>query len=228
MKTLPIIYENDDIYIINKPAGLATQGGQGVVHSVDTLLASQVGQKVHLVHRLDKETEGLLIVAKNSKAASTWTDLIAGKEITKEYCAICTGDFPKTSGTITDSITTKGVTKPALTHYMVEKTSTVSLETPEGTQTQSLNLVRLQLGTGRMHQIRIHLAKLGCPIAGDDKYGNFKLNKLLKKQLGIKRLQLAAVQLTIPKKHLGFLNNSESEIIAIQAPLSVTEINFHS
>ena len=61
-----------------------------------------------------------------------------------------------------------------------------------------MTLIRLQLETGRMHQIRIHLAKNGCPIAGDDQHGNFKMNKLLKKVCKIKRLQLAAVRLTIP------------------------------
>ncbi len=221
MNSVPIIYENDDIYIINKPSGLATQGGQGIVHSVDTVLAKQVEKKIYLVHRLDKDTEGLLIVAKNAASASKWTDLISGKEIQKEYYAVCTGDFPKASGSITDSITHKGVTKQARTHFNVEKTESVSLEANEGTQTHNLNLVHLQLDTGRMHQIRIHLAKNGTPIAGDDKYGNFKLNKLLKKHLRIKRLQLAAIQLTIPKKHLGFLNNPDCEVITIPIPFDI-------
>ncbi len=112
MNTLPIIYENENIYIIHKPSGLATQGGQGIVHSVDTVLPKQVGNKVYLVHRLDKDTEGLLIVAKNSKAASTWTELIAGKEIKKEYYALCVGKFNKEQGTIQEPITHKNCNYP--------------------------------------------------------------------------------------------------------------------
>ena len=72
---IPIIYENDEIYIINKPAGLAVQGGQGVTHSLDVEFPKQVGSKVHLVHRLDKDTSGLMIVAKNPAAAGKWTKI---------------------------------------------------------------------------------------------------------------------------------------------------------
>ena len=89
-------------------------------------------------------------------------------------------------------------------------------ETENGTGEVPLCLIKLQLETGRMHQIRIHLAKQGCPIAGDDQHGNFKMNKLLKKVCKIKRLQLAAVRLTIPldgKERIfevsaGFLNKN--------------------
>ncbi len=205
MNNLPIIYENENIYIIHKPSGLATQGGHGIVHSVDTVFANQVGKKVYLVHRLDKDTEGLLIVAKDSESASKWTELIAGKEITKEYYALCIGEFEQKKGIITDSITHKGVTKEALTYFNVEKTFSFTYEENNEEKLLFLSLVRLQLGTGRMHQIRIHLAKRENPIAGDDKYGNFKINKILKKHRKIKKLQLAAIQLSIPAK---FIENS--------------------
>ena len=201
MNKLEIVYQNDTIYIINKPSGLATQGGKGITHSVDTVLAQQVGQKVHLVHRLDKETEGLLIVAKDSKSASIWTDLIATKEITKTYYALCIGILPQKSGFISDPIVHKGITKNAQTHFNVLSTVIKPIKVAEVTEDVSLSLVELQLSTGRMHQIRIHLAKNGTPIAGDDKYGDFKANKKLRK-IGIKKLQLAAIQLDIPLKYL--------------------------
>ena len=215
---IPIIYENDEIIIINKPAGLAVQGGNGVVHSVDRDFAEQLGYKIYLVHRLDKDTCGLMIVAKNPVAAGKWTKLIGSKVARKEYVALCAGRMPSKSGVIKEDVVQHGDTKAAVTHYKVEKEWTVNTEEiPKQVRDDShpaeldsarhaelvsasipLSLIRLTLETGRMHQIRIHLAKNGCPIAGDDQHGNFKMNKLLKKVCKIKRLQLAAVRLTIP------------------------------
>jgi len=198
MNMIPIIYENDEIFIINKPAGLAVQGGQGVVHSVDRDFAEQTGQKVFLVHRLDKDTSGLMIVAKNPLAAGKWTKIIGSKIARKEYLALCAGRMPAKSGVIKEDIVQHGDVKSAVTHYQVEKEWTVPYENEKGAGEIPLCLIRLKLETGRMHQIRIHLAKNNCPIAGDDQHGNFKLNKLLKKACGIKRLQLSSVKLTVP------------------------------
>lgn len=195
---IPIIYENNEIFIIDKPAGLAVQGGQGVVHSVDRDFAEQTGQKVYLVHRLDKDTSGLMVVTKNPVAAGKWTKLIGSKIVKKEYAALCAGKMPSKSGVIREEVVQHGDSKAAVTLYQVEKEWTVPYETENGTCEIPLCLIKLQLETGRMHQIRIHLAKNNCPIAGDDQHGNFKLNKLLKKVCKIKRLQLAAVRLTIP------------------------------
>lgn len=190
MNSIPIIYENDQIIIINKPVGLASQGGQGITASVDVDLSNQINQKVYLVHRLDKETSGLMIVAKNPSAATLWTNRIGTKEIIKEYYALCCGNLKSKTGTISEPIMQKGIEKNAITQYQVEKESIFN--------NISFSLLKLRLDTGRMHQIRIHLAQQMAPIAGDDKYGNFKLNKELKKELGIKRLHLASVKLTIP------------------------------
>ena len=195
---IPIIYENDELLIINKPAGLAVQGGAGIVHSVDRDFAQQVGYKIYLVHRLDKDTSGLMVVTKNPVAAGKWTKLIGSKVARKEYLALCAGRMPSKSGVIKEDVVQHGDAKSAVTHYQVEKEWTVSYENESGAGEIPLSLIRLQLETGRMHQIRIHLAKNGCPIAGDDQHGNFKMNKLLKKICKIKRLQLAAVKLTIP------------------------------
>lgn len=195
---IPLVYENDEIFNIDKPAGLAVQGGQGIVHSVDRDFAEQTGQKVFLVHRLDKDTSGLMIVAKNHPAAGKWTKIIGSKIARKEYVALCAGRMPAKSGVIKEDVIQHGESKAAVTHYRVEKEWTVPYENENGAGEIPLCLIRLQLETGRMHQIRIHLAKNNCPIAGDDQHGNFKVNKLLKKICKIKRLQLAAVKLTIP------------------------------
>ncbi|SEP74881.1 23S rRNA pseudouridine955/2504/2580 synthase [Treponema bryantii] len=196
---IPIIYENDEIIIINKPSGLAVQGGQGVVHSVDRDFAEQVGYKIYLVHRLDKDTSGLMVVAKNPVAAGKWTKLIGSKIVKKEYLALCAGKMPSKSGVINEEIVQHGDSKTAVTKYKVEKETDIVQTGPDNQPVSiHLSLIRLMLETGRMHQIRIHLSKNGCPIAGDDQHGNFKLNKQLKKLAGIKRLQLSAVRLTIP------------------------------
>ncbi|MBR1640431.1 MAG: RluA family pseudouridine synthase [Treponema sp.] len=219
MNQIEILYENDEIFVIDKPAGLAVQGGQGVSHSLDVDFAEQTGQKVYLVHRLDKDTRGLMIVAKNPLAAGKWTKLIASKAARKEYLALCIGRMPQKSGVIKENLFQHGEEKSAVTHYLVEREwnlSSLSLSDSsvssgkEGAdcgktsiqngQEIALSLIRLKLETGRMHQIRIHLAKNGCPIAGDDQHGNFKMNKVLRKAAGIKRLQLAAVRLTLPLK----------------------------
>ena len=195
MNDIPIIYQNQEIFIINKKAGLSVQGGEKIEHSLDEELAKQVGQKVYLVHRLDKDTSGLMIVAKSPQAASKWTKLIGSKEVKKEYIAICAGSLKQIKGQIAEDIIQHGQTKRAVTHYEVEKEWIVEREDQEPIP---MCQIRLQLETGRMHQIRIHLAKQGCPIAGDDQHGNFKINKILRKAAGIKHLQLFSVKLTLP------------------------------
>ena len=211
MNMVPIIYENDEIYIINKQSGLAVQGGSGVSHSLDSDFSMQVGQKVFLVHRLDKDTCGLMIVAKTPKAACKWTKLISSKLAQKEYIAVCAGSLKKKSGVIKEDVVQHGEAKSAITNYNVEKEWEVSFPSKnanskneneeydfEHMQTIKMSLVKLKLETGRMHQIRIHLAKQGCPVAGDDQHGNFKINKLLKKHFKIKHMLLASVKLSVP------------------------------
>ena len=190
MNGLTILYEDEEIFVINKNSGLAVQGGANVKHSIDVDFADEIGQKIFLVHRLDKDTAGLMIVAKNPAAAAKWTKLISGKTVKKEYIAICAGTIEPKKGIICEKIVQHGEEKKAVTNYEVEK----EIETECG----KLSQIRLLLETGRMHQIRIHLAKNSCPIAGDDQHGNFKLNKQLKKTLGIKKLLLASVKLTVP------------------------------
>ena len=204
MNSIPVLYENDQILVINKPSGLAVQGGNGVSHSLDKDFSEQVGYKIYLVHRLDKDTSGLMIVAKNPQAASIWTKMVGSKQVKKEYIALCAGSLANKSGVIEEEIIQHGQKKSARTYYQVEKEWTVTAETnsAEGEKSEPLEIplciVRLKLETGRMHQIRIHLAKNGCPIAGDDQHGNFKINKTLKKALKIKSLQLCSQKLILP------------------------------
>ena len=210
MNSIPVLYEDEEIYVINKPAGLSVQGGPGVTHSLDNDFAKQVGFKVFLVHRLDKDTSGLMIVAKTPFAAAKWTKLISSKIVKKEYIAICAGTMKQKKGVITENVTQHGSEKSAVTYYNVEQEKQIQTEV-EGFENITLSVIRLKLETGRMHQIRIHLAKNGCPIAGDDQHGNFKLNKALKKALKIKSLLLASVRLTLPL-------NGKEQVFEIELP----------
>lgn len=201
MSPVSILYENEEILLINKPNGVSVQGGVGISHPLDETLSAQLGYKVHLVHRLDKETAGILIVAKNPAAASKWIKLIAGDDVSKEYYAVCIGvpeinGKKKNKGVLKGTVEAHGREQSAETFFEVEKTGMVSLPDSDIPPVE-LSLVHITLGTGRMHQIRIQMAKAGAPLAADDQHGNFKQNKVLRK-CGIKKLQLAAVRLTIP------------------------------
>ena len=204
MNALPILFENDEIILINKKSGLAVQGGEKVSHSVDELLAKQIGQKVYPVHRLDKDTSGILVVAKSSVAAGKWTQLIASGSVKKQYTALCLGipgGFSINNATGKKGIFNSDVgsgkdKRSAHTEYIIKSVKMFSNEEIE--DTFPVSLLELTLGTGRTHQIRIHLAQNGCPIIADDKYGNFKTNKILRRYAKIKTLQLAATKLTLP------------------------------
>lgn len=185
MTTLPIVYQDEDIIVIDKPSGLAVQGGERVSRCVDEVLAEQVGAKVFLVHRLDKDTSGLLLVAKTSGAAARYSRLLSDGGVRKTYLAVSAGRPAPESGTIEDPVESRGRSRTALTRYRV--LSSVG----------DFSLLELDLGTGRMHQIRIHLARIGCPILGDDKYGDFSLNKRLRVDRGLKRLLLHAYRLVL-------------------------------
>lgn len=233
MNLIPIIYENEEIIVINKAAGMPVQGGEKIVHSLDRELSVQMGYKIYLVHRLDKDTSGLMIVAKSSAAANKWIKLISSHQVKKEYKAVCIGKPKSSSGKIKENVEEFGVKKFAVTEYRLEKSFFVSLKKKPSDSSDSvenvenvsgkpleknqkiaaqpeksgglqngekieLSLVHLKLETGRMHQIRIHLAKSGCPIAGDDKHGNFRLNKVLRKIAGVKSLLLCSFRLVLP------------------------------
>lgn len=200
MNEVSIIFENDEIILVNKKSGVSVQGGVGITYSLDEELSKQLGYKIHLVHRLDKDTEGILIVAKNSQAANKWTNLIQTKQVKKVYTAVCFG-LPKINGKTTMKGKLLGIVEShgrrQNAELFFEVLDVWKVKTPQEENEIELSKILITLGTGRMHQIRIQMAKAGAPLAGDDKHGNFKLNKIAKK-IGIKKLHLAATKLTIP------------------------------
>ena len=180
--SLDILYEDEDLLILNKPSGLVCHPSKG--HYNDSLangVQAYFDEKeerslIHLIGRLDKDTSGIVLVAKNSVVAERMTVGRAQELFTKEYQAIVKGIPDSMEGVITipmeeyrdeaqngKLIMRKGFTlnaKEAVTHYRVEK------------KMQGASLCRLVLDTGRTHQIRFHMSSIGCPLFGDSLYGN--------------------------------------------------------
>jgi len=183
---IPVLFRNDDILILDKPAGLSVQPGVGVGTSLVDAVERQFSFHPFLVHRLDKETAGCIAVATSSRAAAFYGDLLADKGATsKVYRAVVSGDMGAREGIIRDDVEVHGQVKTAETRWR--------LSASEG----AYSLLELELGTGRMHQIRLHLAGLGHPILGDDRHGDFALNKSLAREFGLKHLLLYAARLSL-------------------------------
>jgi len=187
---LDIIYEDNSCIVINKPAGLAAQGGKGVGVSLDRVLAENWPQRPLLVHRLDRDTSGLILVAKTKEAARHFSRLLGTERaVVKRYLAVCKGKPEQAEGVIRAEIDVHGAVKSSETRYRLLSVS------GDG----EFSLLELELGTGRMHQIRRHLAMTGNPVLGDNKYGDFKLNHQLRKTLKLRNLLLHASRLIIPE-----------------------------
>lgn len=189
MKNVEILFEDDGCLVLNKPAGLAVQGGEGIGVSLDDLLAAEFSPRPLLVHRLDKDTSGTILVAKHKEAAAYFAKIIEERDILKKYNAVCKGAPAPASGIISLDISVKGMMKKSGTQYKTVLTK------------DGFSFLELELGTGRMHQIRKHLASIGHPILGDDKYGDFAVNKAFKKAGGAKKLFLHARSLRFPEQN---------------------------
>ena len=190
MKNVEILYEDDLSLVINKPAGLAVQGGKGVKSSLDEILAAMRSPPPLLVHRLDKDTSGVILTAKTREAAALFSRLLGtDRKAVKQYTAVCAGSPQKSEGVITMDLHIRGSLKKSETRYRV-------------IQSGEFSVLEVTLGTGRMHQIRRHLSLSGNPVLGDDKYGDFALNKKLRKTSGLKRLLLHASRLVITDVNL--------------------------
>ena len=194
-----IVFEDDRLLALNKPSGVASHGGSGISFgAIETLRALRPGKTLELVHRLDRDTSGLLIVAKKRSALSELQALLRedhGSGIRKHYLTLLVGRMP--DGTMTvDAPLHVGLRQGGERHVQVNpigKESISHFKVLERKGGHSYCEVRIE--TGRTHQIRVHAQNLGHPVAGDDKYGDPDVNKRLRDQIGLKRLFLHAASL---------------------------------
>lgn len=204
---LEIVYENDDFAIVNKDAWVNTHptpGEQGktgtlvnaLLHHFRSLSIINGVERPGIVHRLDKNTSGLLIIAKNDRAMHTLQQKIAKRTIEKTYLALVDGIIDNESGYIESYIwrdpndrkkmTAKHPLNPKLAKTGFRKLDVIDMR---------YTLLEVRLLTGRTHQIRVHLASIGFPIVGDDVYGNAKTNREVEKKYGLTRQWLHAWKL---------------------------------
>ena len=212
-----IVFEDARLLAISKPSGMASHGGSGVSFGViETLRALRPNEPFELVHRLDRDTSGLMVIAKKRAALVELQALLRedhGAGIEKRYLALLAGRMPdgvmsvdaplhvglRQGGERHVQVNPAG--KPSLSHFRV-------LERRGG---QSYCEVRIE--TGRTHQIRVHAQHIGHPVAGDDKYGDAAANRRLREQVGLKRLFLHA-------STLDFALDGGKARYALSAPLA--------
>jgi len=192
-----ILYEDDGLLALNKPAGVAVHGGSGISLGVIEQLRAErpKARFLELAHRLDRETSGILLIAKKRSMLVALHEMMRSGAMDKRYYALARGQFKDEKKVVKESLH-KFLTESGERRVMVREDGKVSQTIFRRKQRfEEATLLEAQLMTGRTHQIRVHLAHLGCPIAGDDKYGDFAWNKALARQ-GLKRMFLHAASLS--------------------------------
>ncbi|MBI1173737.1 MAG: RluA family pseudouridine synthase [Sideroxydans sp.] len=189
----PVLYEDDALLVIDKPAGVAVHGGSGVSFGVIEQLrqARPQAKFLELVHRLDRETSGVLLLAKKRSALVAMHEIMREGNSDKRYLTLVLGQWKNARQHVKLPLY-KFDTPQGEKRVMVREDGQASHTVFTLQKSWSaFSLLEAQLKTGRTHQIRVHLSHLGFPIAGDDKYGNFPRNKELARQ-GLKRMFLHA------------------------------------
>ena len=217
-----VVFEDEHLLAIDKPAGVAVHGGSGVSFGVIEQLrqARPTARFLELVHRLDKETSGLLLIAKKRSALVALQDQLrvhqGDKTIGKTYAALVIGAWPANRKVIDVAL------HKTLSDDGERRVRAVSDDHAAGRRSITLvkvksalagyTLLDVTIKTGRTHQIRVHLTHVGHPIVGDEKYGDFALNKALARQSGFQRMFLHAARLR-------FTHPASGEVIELSTPL---------
>lgn len=214
-RAFDVVFEDDAFIVLDKPAGVAVHGGSGVSFGVIEQMrrARPEARFLDLAHRLDRETSGLLIVAKKRSALTRLHDMFRDGGINKRYLALVKGRWKNPLQHVRlplhKYLTEAGERRVSVSGEGKEAHSVVRLVA----RWENFSLVEVELKTGRTHQIRVHLAHLGFPLAGDDKYGDFSLNKDLQRA-GLKRMFLHAAKLRLPHPITGTPVDLESRLPA--------------
>ncbi|MBE0581121.1 RluA family pseudouridine synthase [Devosia sp.] len=176
-----ILYEDDDIYVFNKPHGLAVQGGSGTKRHLDGMLKSlpnKKGEAPRLVHRLDRDTSGCLVVAKTKQAASHFGNVFRSRSARKIYWAVVAGNPHPQQGEISCFLarqsTEDGEQMVVVKNGTPGAQHSMSYYSTTDTASKRFAWVTLKPVTGRTHQLRVHMAQLGTPIIGDPRYFNIE------------------------------------------------------
>jgi 23S rRNA pseudouridine955/2504/2580 synthase len=210
---LPILFEDDAFLAIDKPSGIAVHGGSGVAHGVIESLRSMrpEARYLELVHRLDRETSGVLLVAKRRPALTGLHEMIRTRAIDKRYVVAVAGRFRNEVQRVRAALAKRTLAdggKHVSVSESGQEAETVFRRMARGTE---FSLLEAELLTGRTHQIRVHLAHLKHPVLGDDKYGDFELNRRLRKE-GLKRMFLHARSLAFAHPLSGAAMRIESAL----------------
>lgn len=218
--TFKKIFEDDALLVIDKPSGMAVHGGSGISFGViEQLRAQNPSWKfLELVHRLDRETSGVLLLAKKRSALVDLHRQIREGLTEKYYLVMVKGEWRNAKQHVTLAlnkyVTAAGERRVAISTDKHKDNKPMLAHTIFKLQKswKNFSLLDAELKTGRTHQIRVHLAHLGFPILGDDKYGNFEMNRQLAKDLNLRRMFLHAhtIQITHP---------ISGERIKLQSPL---------
>lgn len=222
-REFPVVFEDEHLIVVDKPAGVAVHGGSGVSFGVIEQLrrARPQAKFLELVHRLDKETSGLLMIAKKRSALTHLQDQLRDRETGKTYAALVAGAWPKTKKVVDVPLLkfvgsdgerwVRAVPRPDDPHIEQAKRSISLVRIREALPSHSLLDVTIK--TGRTHQIRVHLAHEGHAIVGDPKYGDFEANRALARgPLRFDRMFLHA-------RELRFAHPASGETVTLTAPL---------
>ncbi len=218
-----ILFEDDHLLAIDKPAGIAVHGGSGVAFGVIEQLrrARPQARFLELVHRLDKETSGILLLAKKRSALTRLQDQLRARAADKTYAALVVGPWPARLKVV-DVALHKTLDAAGERHVRA-----VAADHPQARAAVSLvkvvqafagfTLLDVTIKTGRTHQIRVHLAQAGHPIVGDPKYGDFALNRQFARGEGLAGMRFD--RMFLHARALAFDHPASGERIALEAPL---------
>ncbi|MBE9526696.1 MAG: 23S rRNA pseudouridine(955/2504/2580) synthase RluC [Proteobacteria bacterium] len=209
-----IIYEDKSLIAINKPSGVAVHGGSGISYGIiEAIRALRTEQKfLELIHRLDRDTSGCLLIAKKRSSLIAIQDLFRQRQTDKRYLALLCGQLKLSNKKVTAPLLREAL-KSGERFVRVDKQGKESCSYFSTLESfEQATLMQVKIVTGRTHQIRVHSQYLGHCVAGDSKYGNYACNQRLKEQ-GLKRLFLHSAQIS-------FQHPETQEKVTIKAPMT--------